>query len=131
MELKELFTTDEKKQNAYFTFYVKLPGILAFVLFALFFLWGIIDPSVFQYGRYETHYGVMGVESAFLCWFIWVLIGAVTAVLTYFGTRIAFSYKILHITYLREIVKATRGEGEDLQENAEGNIENNEANHNI
>ncbi len=95
---------DVTKEQKYFQFYKKLPAIFTGIIIVWYFIWGIIDPSVFQESySYTTLYGVMRLESGFLCWFIWQLIGSVCAAITYFISKILISYKILHIAYQKEM----------------------------
>lgn len=91
----------------YFRFYEKAPLIITILLGVLFFVWSIVDPAVIQekagYFGYSVYYGVFHLESAGLVWFLWVLIGSVVCVATYFVLKWVFSYKILHIYYLVQI----------------------------
>ncbi len=107
MENKQSKETKLQEQLGYFSAYKKLPFIAAVILLALFSIWGIVDPCVFYYHGYygSHHYGIMQLPNGFLCWLIWVVIGAVVAVCTYFVMKIAFSYKLLQIHYLQEIAK--------------------------
>ncbi len=95
----------EETQVERFRIYLYLPKILAWSIVLLFFVWGIID-AVALTGRYssEDRYGIMQLESSFLCWFIWMLIGTVISLLVYFLGRINASYKILHILYLQNLL---------------------------
>lgn len=81
-----------------------LPWILAGVLFLGFFVWAIIDPCVFSYeGTYFSSYGIMELSNGFLCWFMWIFIGAVAAVITFFVTRYITAWKLLQLYYLQKI----------------------------
>lgn len=100
----------ELKQNQfYFSLYKNLPLILAGILIALFFIWGIVDPCVFShfslsysyYGDPNRVYGIMGLPNGFLCWLIWMFIGLFCAVCTYFLLKIVLSHKLLLIEYLK------------------------------
>ena len=99
-------------QNGYFNLYCAMPYICAAIILFLFFVWGIVDPSVIQsyhYGGrfsdgYDT-YGVMNLPNGFLCWLVWIIIGSVCAVATCFLTKISCSRKILTILYLRQIAE--------------------------
>ncbi len=112
LDKQTLFGASEKQQVKFFKFYAKMPMILAIVTMALFFIWGIIDPIVFKdyvssgfsFIRGKTYYGMMRLKSGFLCWLIWVLIGAVCSVITYLLGRVLYSYKLLHIIYLQKLL---------------------------
>ncbi len=100
----------EETQVKRFRIYLYLPKILAWSIVLLFFVWGIIDAVAFEstvstgwYSR-EYRYGIMQLESSFLCWFIWMLIGTVISLFVYFLGRIKASYKILHILYLQNLL---------------------------
>lgn len=95
---------DLKKQLKYFSFFEIAPIIIAGITALFFFIWAIVDPCVFgSDSYYSTTYGIMMLPSGFLCWFIWILIGAVVTVCTYVSLTIAFSHKILQIYYLQKI----------------------------
>ncbi len=94
-----------QEQTKIFNWYLKLPMIIAVIIMALFFIWGIIDPIVFQHYFYGYRYGVMSLRSGFLCWLIWVAIGAVVSLVIYYILKIGYSYKILHICYLNKILQ--------------------------
>ena len=100
-DLKKVFLGQEsiEKIEKWFNFYKKLPTIWFIVIISFFFIWGIVDPCVF--GIYG--YGIMELPSGFLCWFIWQIISIIFASLTFISTKISFSYKILHIEYLKKI----------------------------
>lgn len=109
---KELFLGNEtiEVREKWFNFYKKLPMILFISIVVIFFIWGIIDPSVFGYhysSKYSwdtiDKYGVMMLPSGFLCWFIWQVIGMIIASLTFVFTKLSLSYRILHIEYLKTI----------------------------
>ncbi len=89
-----------QSQLSAFKVYKSLPLIIVIMIMFVAFIWGIVDPCVFAYGRYH---GVMGLPNGFLCWFVWMLIGGVTAGLSYFFTKVACSYKVLHIHYLQKL----------------------------
>ena len=96
-------------QQKYYDFYKKLPKIMFFIILGMFFIWGIIDPATIHHasgGRYSSrYYGIMGVSSGFLCWFIWQLIGLVVGSVTYFISKISISVKIMQTEYLAIIAK--------------------------
>ena len=95
--------TELQKQLGYFSVYKYLPAIVAVILFALYFIWGIVDPCVFNDNGYYSYYGVMMLPSGFLCWLVWVVIGTVVSVCAYFLMKIAFSHKLLQIYYLQKL----------------------------
>ena len=104
MEETKITKSELQKQLGYFSVFKKLPIIVAAILFGLFFIWGIVDPCIFIFhSSYYSYYGVMELPNGGLCWFIWVIIGAVIAVCTYFLMRIAFSHKLLQIYYLQKL----------------------------
>lgn len=81
-----------------------LPWILAGVLFLCFFVWAIVDPCVFSFeGLHYATYGILRLSSGFLCWFMWVFIGAVVAVITFFVTRWITARSLLQLYYLQKI----------------------------
>ena len=92
--------TELQKNLGYFSAYKKLPIIVAVSVLVLSFVWGIVDPCIFNGYSY---YGIMELPNGFLCWMIWMLIGAVVAVGEYFFLRIVFSHKLLQIHYLQRI----------------------------
>jgi len=99
--------TDEeivKSNEKWFKFFVHLPKIVAISLAVLFFIWSIVDPAVFDW--YGDYYGIMYIGSFFGAMVIWWLIGAVMSALSYAITKLACSYKILHIYYLKDIKNA-------------------------
>lgn len=84
--------------------WLKLPKIYFISIVVIFFIWGIIDPSVLEYGsRYNKYYGVMGLSSGFLCWFVWQIIGWALGGITYALTKLVTSPIILKTEYLRKI----------------------------
>ena len=106
-------TYDDRKiivsSENYFQLYARLPKILTIVLAALYFIWSIVDPAVFQtevevgWRNYETVYGVMQLSSFGLAMIIWWLIGAANCFITYFCTKLLLAYPVLHIYYLKDI----------------------------
>lgn len=96
----------------YYSLYRNAPLIIAIVIFSHFFIWGIVDPCVFNGGGYyssyyhvDKWYGIMQLPNGFLCWFFWTLIGTFISVLSFFAMRIALSYKILQTLYLQQIAE--------------------------
>ncbi len=85
-----------------FKVYKSLPLIIFIMIMFVTFIWAIVDPCV--YGSRYYGYGVMRLPNGFLCWFVWMLIGGVVAGLSYFFTKVACSYKVLHIHYLQKLV---------------------------
>ena len=67
----EDFTMEKDYQKHYET-YRKLPKILGIVIAILYFIWSIVDVSVFQSSRrWTTYYGIMYIPNAFLAMLIW------------------------------------------------------------
>ena len=98
--LNKLLNPDYKK---FYGLYKKLPGILAIIIAALFFIWSIVDLSVFSddggfYGGYfhSPSYGIMELESPILVLLIWWISGAITTVCTWF-----FSVLVVSVTVTR------------------------------
>lgn len=117
MERKEIIENNEK----WFKFFVYLPKILTIIYGIFFFIWGIIDPIIFQieyysYSGYDILYGSMGVGTFFGAMIVWWLIGVVACVLIYVVTKLALSYSILHIYYLQDI-RETNQKLVELKEN--------------
>jgi hypothetical protein len=112
-------STTIEVQKKYFKAYSYLPIILAGITLLLFFIWGIIDPIVFNYssGHDLGPYGIMQLNSGFLCWFVWMIIGAVMAALEYIIGKIAFSQKILTVLYLQSIDEKLSNKQDEQNEN--------------
>lgn len=96
----KLLNPDYKK---FYGLYKKLPGILAIIIAALFFIWSIVDLSVFSddggfYGGYfhSPSYGIMELESPILVLLIWWISGAITTACTWF-----FSVLVVSVTVTR------------------------------
>lgn len=85
MEQDEKIASNEK----WFGFYENLPAIATIILGIVFFIGGA---SVAVTG---------GAGAVLLMW----LIGAIVCGLVYAGLKIIYSYHILHIYYLKEILK--------------------------
>ena len=111
----------------YFKVYRYLPAISAICIYLAFFILGIVDPIVFDFG---DKYGIMLLPSGFLCWLIWVLIGGLVGTGSFFLLKVVLSGHILQVEYLRIIalnatkvqnsttsttVKSQAGEVPDLQ----------------
>ena len=99
--------------NKWYGFYPKLPKIVLIITGILFFIWGIVDPAVFQYsgGGYfykTTYYGIMHCESAFGAWFIWQLIGWAIAAINFVILKLVLSPMIVQIECLKEINENTK-----------------------
>ncbi len=112
---------EERQQVKLFKFYLILPWVVALVTFLAFFIWGIIDASneiiiPISYSDYDIYYGVMMLKSSFLCWMIWTVIGAVLAGIYCIVLRISYSYRILQIAYLQQLVANTEKEKTDIDE---------------
>lgn len=96
-------------QSGYFKGYAMLPGIIAIATLIIFFIWGIVDPIVFKHSYYYNYYssdytyGVMGLSNGFLCWLVWMVIGAVTALIEYIFGKMHLSQKILTVLYLQKL----------------------------
>lgn len=90
-----------QRELRYFKVYKILPFIVAGILFTLFFVLGIIDPIL---GKDDLGFGLMPLlQSGFLCWLIWTLIGSVSAAASFFYLKVVYSYRILHIYYLQKV----------------------------
>lgn len=97
--------------NKWYGFWTKLPKIVFWVTVILFFIWGIVDPSVFVYGRYyDRYYGVMQLETWFGAFMIWQLIGWASAALFYVSIKLALAPMILQVECLKEIKENTKKE---------------------
>lgn len=110
-EQKEQTKVESVLENAnkWYGFYHKLPKIIFIITVIGFFIWGIVDPAVFHYENYyEDFYGVMRLESAGAVWFIWQLIGWVTAAINYLILKLALSPIIVQIECLKEIKENTK-----------------------
>ena len=103
-----------KEQQKYYDFYKKLPKIMFFIILGMFFIWGIHHSSGGWYSS-SYYYGIMGVSSGFLCWFIWQLIGLAIGAVTYFISKISISVKIMQTEYLAIVAKEVADE--DYEEN--------------
>ena len=107
MEEQENLTTQEtvlENANKWYAFWVKLPKIIFWVTVILFFIWGIVDPSVFYYeGWSDAWYGVMQCKTGFGAFMIWQLIGWASATLFYVSIKLALAPMIVQIETLKEI----------------------------
>lgn len=88
----KLLNPDYKK---FYGIYKKLPGILAIIIAALFFIWSIVDLAAFSYvsdyyPEYNS-YGVMNLDSGFLVLLIWWISGAITTAATWFFSVLVVS----------------------------------------
>ena len=93
-----------EKATEWYNDLINLPKILFISIIVVCFIWGIIDPSVFVYAdRWASYYGIMHMESGFLCWFIWQIIGLVAGGIAYYFAKLSTSYKILQTEYLKKI----------------------------
>lgn len=88
-------------------FYKKLPKILAIVIAVLFFIWSIVDVSVFVNGSY---YGVMLLPSPLLGMLIWWLIGALISYCSYLISSIVISPTVLRTDAVIEWQMANKAE---------------------
>lgn len=103
-QTKNFIKLSKQKSKRYINVLHYLPWILAGVMFFFFFVWAIIDPCVFSFeGLHYSHYGVMALPSGFLCWFIWIIIGTVVAIITFFVTRWFTARQLLLFYYLQKI----------------------------
>lgn len=87
-------STDEliAENTKYFKFYEKVPIIFTVILGALFFILSIVGIASESYGTA----------------FLFIFIGAIVCVANYFVLKLAFSYIILHISYLKKIEENTK-----------------------
>lgn len=88
----KLLNPDYKK---FYNLYKKLPGILAIVIAALFFIWSIVDLAAFSYvsdyyPQYNS-YGIMDLDSGLLVLLIWWVIGAIVTSCTWFFSVLVVS----------------------------------------
>ncbi len=113
-KVNKLQSLSTDKLNQKITAYKKLPLILAITVLALFLTWAIVDCIVFTdtvlksdynysgvgsngngWQSYEEkQYGVMNMSTAFGSIFLWLLIGGVIAVVTFFIALFATDVKI-------------------------------------
>lgn len=105
--------------NKWYAFYPKLPKIVLIATLVIFFIWGIIDPCVFGYegGIYlskVSYYGIMGLESGFVAWLIWQLIGGVVAFMNYVMLKLMLAPMVLQTECLKEIKENTKKESSNL-----------------
>lgn len=99
----------KKETKFWWKIYLLLPKIAFFAIIGLFFVWGILDPVLFHaesYRGWEAPYGIMGIDSWFLCWFIWQIIGFISATLMYAIIKIHTSPIVLHVLSLEEKEKS-------------------------
>lgn len=98
--------------NKWYGFWQKLPKIVFWATVILFFIWGIVDPSVFVWGSrsYGRHYGVMYLETWFGAFMIWQLIGWASAILDYVVLKLVLAPMILQVECLKEIKENTKKE---------------------
>ncbi len=98
------------KFRQYFKFFEIMPLVMAILCALGFFVWGIVDATViYQYHGYKSYtYGVMGLETKFGVWIVWMLIGIVPTVLTYYLTSVLVSYRMLVIHNLEAIKFSSR-----------------------
>lgn len=114
------------KQKKYFKWYAVLPEIFFIAILVIFFIWGIIDTAVIDRssysigtGRWYKEYGVFELDSAFLSWFIWMVIGVVVAVCEFLVGKILFSQKILTVLYLEQLNENNRPKDNSSETKAE------------
>lgn len=99
----------KKETKFWWKIYLLLPKITFFAIIGLFFVWGILDPILFHakyFGGWKAPYGIMELDSWFLCWFIWQIIGFISATLMYAIIKIHTSPIVLHILSLEEKEKS-------------------------
>ena len=98
--------------NKWYGFWTKLPKIVFWVTVILFFIWGIVDPSVFVWGSryYGRYYGVMQIDTWFGAFIIWQLIGWASALLDYVVLKLVLAPMILQVECLKEIKENTKKE---------------------
>ena len=102
-EQKKPLTDDEIAANneSWFKFFVYVPKIVAIFMAIFFFIFGIVDASE----------GVaFDFDGALI---VWWLIGAVVSIMAYVVSKLALSYKILHIYLLKKLVKQTQREDKE------------------
>ena len=93
------FLINPNYNKAYNLFYKKMPIIAAITTMAIAFIWSIIDTSVNRvtigYYSKSIYYGIMRLDTAFLCLLTWWIIGAVLAIAAWFFTTISISATIV------------------------------------
>ena len=101
---------DYAKERKFFKVVLAMPKIASIAVFALFFIWAIVDTAAFHYSyggglfsKKTEYWGVMRLENGFVNWLIWFLIGAVLAAVVYFALRAAYCYKALVIANLEQL----------------------------
>ena len=96
--------------NKWYGFYPRLPKIAFIITVVLFFIWGIVDPCVFNYtGSYRgSWYGILRCSSGFGAWFVWQLIGWTIAAIDYVILKLILAPMIVQIECLKEIQANTK-----------------------
>ncbi|HIU61023.1 MAG TPA: hypothetical protein IAB69_00010 [Candidatus Coproplasma excrementigallinarum] len=94
----------EERQTPYFKLYARLPLIIAVLTLIAFFIGGIID---------ATGMRIIGIDSRFLCWLVWMAIGVAAAVVEFFLLKIILSQKILCVIYLSRISRSVATDRDD------------------
>lgn len=104
--------------DKFYRIFKKLPKILAIVVAILVFIWSIVDVAVFSYdGYYDTYYGVMRLGSCFLVLLIWWLIGAVSALLTYFFSALPVAATVVRTDAVLELNAKVKETPAETQQN--------------
>ncbi len=83
-----------QQQEKYFKAYTHLPIILGLIIFLSMFIFGIVDACTIR---------SLGINSGFLCWFIWFIIGIVAAFIELILCKILLSQKVLTVLYLQKL----------------------------
>ena len=107
-----------EENTKYFNVYKLLPIIFAFGTLGLFFVWGILDSSIFKIPKFDIEtsfwgtsivdytYGLMQFETAFECLIVWIIIGSIPSLIVYFVVKIKISPVILQTEYLALIANS-------------------------
>ncbi len=101
-EEAELYIEDATK---YYRTWLKLPFILFWFIFSLYFIWGIVDPSIFRFvlDGDSVYYGILMQPTGFTCWLIWTIIGFIVAGVTYYFVKLNIAKEVLKVEYLKKI----------------------------
>ncbi len=100
-------TEFEREQINKFRRYKSLPVFIWIVIAVIFFIWGIVDTIVFQVeGDYGVvYFGMFRTESPLLnILLIWPAIGMLVGLVGFILAQIKYSYYLLQIYYLQELL---------------------------
>ncbi len=99
-------TEFEWEQINKFRRYKSLPVFIWIVIAVIFFIWGIVDTIAFQEGDYGVvYFGMFRTESPLLnILLIWPAIGMLVGLVGFKLAQIKYSYYLLQIYYLQELL---------------------------